>query len=136
MIKKTVILIFIFVIFFLISYSIRKPNDFKRILSKKTTIKLENQHYNFDKLKLFKADSIYFSYKNIGENDFKIESVKASCGCTIPFWSKKKLKPNDIDSILVVYDSNKKGRFSKEIFIVSNNETSPLTLRVSGIVMD
>src|SRR5210317_1114620 len=59
----------------------------------------ENQSYiNFDTTvhdfgTLIEGEQVvyYFDYENIGEGNLIINSVKSSCGCTVPDWSKKPL---------------------------------------------
>lgn len=62
-----------------------------------------------------------FKFKNTGKADLLISAVKASCGCTIPTFSKDPVKPGKEGFIDVTFDS--KGIFgfqNKEITVVTN----------------
>ena len=123
-----------FLTFYLSSFILKN----KKVKSEeyKTTIKFEMKEHDFNKLKKDIPVSNYFVYQNIGDKPFKIKNVDSRCGCTIPKWSRNELMPGEKDSILVQYDSKKEGYFSKDIYIISNSETSPDILYISGVVTE
>jgi len=63
-----------------------------------------------------------FSFINNGNQDLKLTDVKASCGCTSPFWSRDPIKPGDSGQVKVVFNSNGyAGRqFAKSVTITTN----------------
>lgn len=132
--KKGLILLLFFLTSFTIAFLVRNPKTLKQLFIFKTEIKFESKMYDFGELEYKKAKGVYFIYKNIGSNSLKIENITSSCGCTIPKWSKKKLKSNEVDSLFVNYDSQSLGYFSKSIYVYSNSETSPDVLYINGIV--
>lgn len=97
-------------------------------------LKFEQQSHNFGVLDYEMPGSIAFNYKNTGATPLIITRVEASCGCTVPVWDKKPLKPGKSGSITVTYDSKYPGVFRKNIVVFYNGSNSPDTLVVSGEV--
>lgn len=97
-------------------------------------ISFDQESHGFDTLYRQEDANIYFVYKNSGNKDLKIHNIQTTCGCTVPEWSGKFLKSNEVDSLKVSYNIENKGNFIKEIFIYSNSRTSPDRLVISGYV--
>lgn len=69
--------------------------------------------------------SYTFEFSNEGTLPLVILSVKPSCGCTTPDWSKNPIKPGNKGFIVAEY--NPKGRpgiFRKSLAVISNSETN------------
>lgn len=67
--------------------------------------------------------SYTFKFKNIGEADLIINSVKASCGCTAPDFDKEPVAPGEEGNINVTFDSsNREGNQYKKITVDANTE--------------
>jgi hypothetical protein len=79
-------------------------------------------------------ETVSFLVKNDGETPLVIYDVQTSCGCTVPTWNKKPIKPNKTGSIEVSYDSDFPGKFHKTITVFYNGVDSPDTLIISGNV--
>jgi hypothetical protein len=80
------------------------------------------------------SKTVSFEIENPGETPLIIFDVKTSCGCTVPNWSKKPIKPGKTESIQVTYDADFPGRFKKTIAVFYNGANSPDTLVISGEV--
>lgn len=66
-----------------------------------------------------------YKFTNEGEIDLIISSANGSCGCTIPKWPKRPIKPGATGEIEVVFNSaGKKGKQTKKVYITAN--TSPV----------
>ena len=66
-----------------------------------------------------------YYFVNESEVDLIISSANGSCGCTIPKWPRKPIKPGQKGEIEVVFNSTgKKGKQNKKVYITAN--TSPL----------
>ncbi len=80
----------------------------------------------------------YFDYTNTGEGDLLINSVKSSCGCTVPDWSRKPLGPGMKGTIKVKFDtSGREGEQMKIVTILSNSENYEVRLNLkANIVSD
>ena len=78
----------------------------------------------------------YFDYVNNGEGNLIINSVKSSCGCTVPDWSKKPLGPGMKGSIIVKFDtSGREGEQKKVVTINSNAENSEVRLHLEANII-
>ncbi len=76
-----------------------------------------------------------FKFKNAGTAPLIVNSVKASCGCTTPKWTRDPIAPNGSGEITVSYDpKNRPGIFNKTVTVGSNAENSTVVLSISGSV--
>jgi hypothetical protein len=76
-----------------------------------------------------------FIIENKGTADLILTSVKASCGCTVPMYTKEPIKPGESGEI--EFSFNTKGRAgtqSKSITVKSNAEKETEILRIKGVV--
>jgi hypothetical protein len=76
----------------------------------------------------------YFNYENGGGKPLLIQSVEASCGCTIVDWSSDPLPPGEGEQLQVVFDaSGRSGTQLKVVTVKSNasNERVELLLRAN-----
>ena len=97
-------------------------------------IYFENTTYNFGEIEYNGDGTCEFSFKNTGKEPLLLTNVKASCGCTTPTWPKSPVKKGKKGTIVVKYNTKIIGSFTKTIRVYSNAKTSPITLRVTGIV--
>lgn len=76
-----------------------------------------------------------FIVTNTGNAPLIISYCKPSCGCTVPQWSKDPIPPGGSIEIVVKYDTNREGSFTKTVTITSNavNEPSKV-IRIKGKV--
>lgn len=76
-----------------------------------------------------------FSFINSGDAPIEITSVKASCGCTTPGWTREKIMPGESGFVKAKYNPrNRPGRFSKTLKITSSQTSEDKTLFISGLV--
>ena len=91
--------------------------------SQKPNISFEESEYNFGDIEEKGGKvSHKFTFTNNGKNPLRILSVKPSCGCTTPDWTKDEIKPGNQGYIIAEY--NPKGRpgvFRKSLSIVTND---------------
>lgn len=78
--------------------------------------------------------SCQFVFKNKGKAPIILNDVKASCGCTIPEWTRTPVAPGEKGSIKVTYNTNNVGSFTKTITIQSNAINNPVILIIKGTV--
>ena len=76
-----------------------------------------------------------FSFKNVGTSPIVISKVIASCGCTVPTKPEKAVLPGETATIEVTYATNRIGKFSKTITIISNASESRKILRIKGNIL-
>lgn len=76
-----------------------------------------------------------FVFKNSGDEPIIMTSVRASCGCTTPFFTKEPVMPGQEGKIKVQYNSSgRMGVFNKSITITSNAEPATKVLYIKGVV--
>lgn len=76
-----------------------------------------------------------FRFTNTGTKDLVISSASASCGCTIPKWSKEPIAPGEKGEIKVLFNSNgKKDMVTKDITILANTNPVKTVLQIKVFV--
>lgn len=78
----------------------------------------------------------YFDYTNTGDGDLLIIGVEATCGCTIPSWSREPLKPGAKETLELIFDaSGRSGEQRKLVKVRSNagDQLVNLTIRANVI---
>jgi len=75
-----------------------------------------------------------FKFLNVGSGALAILDVKATCGCTLPDWSKKVILPGDTGFVVVSFNPyNRPGTFRKSLTVTTNAEATTF-LYVKGTV--
>ena len=78
-----------------------------------------------------------FTFTNTGNSPLIIESVKSSCGCTVPKKPEAPIAPGASGSIQVRYDTQRLGVFRKTITVTTNAGTnSVVALKIKGTVVE
>jgi hypothetical protein len=82
-----------------------------------------------------KVSHIY-KFKNTGKSDLIVSSVRASCGCTVPTYSKDPVKPGGEGEIEIVFDSSGRlGRQHKTITVLTNSQPNSVELSFTAEVL-
>jgi len=108
--------------------------DSKEQKLKDTTVSFQKETYNFKEIPAKEEVSALFTFTNTGKGPLQIKDVKTSCGCTVPEWTKEKIKPNEKGEIKVIYDAKYPGRFNKTITVFYNGKDAPQELIIKGEV--
>ncbi len=91
-------------------------------------LNFNEKEFDFGEIKELEGKvSHKFIFTNTGGKPIKILSVKPSCGCTTPNWSKNEIKPGKEGFIIAEY--NPKGRpgvFRKSLSVVTNDNKRSL----------
>lgn len=103
-------------------------------LSKNAQIKFEKYEHDFRELELNSKATYSFTFSNPGETPLVIQNVKTSCGCTVPQWTTKPIKPGKSGKVKIDYDTSHPGIFSKTITVYYNGKYSPETLIIKGTI--
>jgi len=76
-----------------------------------------------------------FTFENTGKKNLIVKSVRTSCGCTVPEWSKQPIPPKGNGTIKVSYNPLRRpGKFKKSITVQSNASTPRVVLYIEGLV--
>lgn len=75
-----------------------------------------------------------FTFTNVGDKPLVINQAVASCGCTVPTYTKTPIKPGETGTINVTYNGAGKfpGQFKKTITIRSNAKNEMVRLYIEG----
>lgn len=98
------------------------------------SISFKSEKYDFGTIPFKKEASYSFTFTNPGKTMLIINDVKTSCGCTVPDWSKKPIKPGDSGEITIKYDAAFPGVFHKTVEVFYNGAGSPDSLEIKGEV--
>ena len=98
-------------------------------------IKFDTLRHNFGKFS--KKDPIVkcsFKFKNTGTAPLVIHQAFASCGCTVPTFTKEPIKPGETGVIDVTYNGTDKfpGHFQKTVTVRSNAISEVTRLIIEG----
>lgn len=75
-----------------------------------------------------------FKFKNTGDTPLIIHQAVASCGCTVPEYTKEPIKPGATGEVKVTYNGAGRfpGKFRKTITIHSNADNDLVRLYIKG----
>lgn len=96
---------------------------------KLAVIKFENPSHDFGTIKAGEKVNYTYKFTNTGTGDLVISDAKASCGCTVPNYTKEPVKPGGSGEVSVVFDSTgKSGNVSKTVTLTLNTEKGTETV--------
>lgn len=102
----------------------------------KAKFAFEEETFDFGKIKEENGPVDHkFVFKNEGNAPLIIQSVRASCGCTTPAWSKEPIPPGEKGFVTAKYNpKNRPGSFRKSLTITSNAYSAAKTIYIKGMV--
>ena len=112
---------------------------FAQSAQKQAEIKFDKLTHNFgtitDKDPVQKCT---FTFTNVGNAPLVINQAVASCGCTVPQYSKKPVMPGEKGSITVTFNSRGQfpSHFKKTVTVRSNGKIEMTRLYVEGTVAE
>ena len=78
-----------------------------------------------------------FIIKNVGNDDLFINTAKASCGCTVPTFTKEPIPAGKNGSVYVTFNSvGKLGRQRKTVTLVTNAIPNTKVLTIIGTIVE
>lgn len=79
-----------------------------------------------------------FIFTNVGNEPLVINQAVASCGCTVPDYSKEAVRPGEKGTITVTYNGRGKypGHFKKSITIRSNSKNNMTRIYIKGNMLE
>jgi len=91
-------------------------------------IQLENPAADFGVI--FEGEKVTHKFicTNPGPDDVKIVTVKSTCGCSIPGWSRDSIPPGSTGEVTVIFDSSfRSGLQVKELFVLTEEPQKAMT---------
>ena len=99
-------------------------------------IKFDTLDHNFGSVRPGEKVGCIFKFTNAGDADLVVTAASASCGCTVPKFSKKPVAPGEGGTIEVIFDtSGREGLQTKTVVVQSNAENSLVILRIIAEVV-
>jgi len=100
-------------------------------------IEFSQLEHDFGKVKQGEKVGWYFKFRNTGNGSLIIKEANATCGCTVPDYSKKPVRPGEEGSLKVVYDSGGRSGFEVKTITVETNASNPVVqLKVKAEVVN
>ena len=102
---------------------------------KQAEIKFDKYIHNFGEFsELSPKVTCVFTYTNVGNAPLVINQAVASCGCTVPEYTKQPVMPGQKGEIKVTYNGAGKfpGHFKKSITVRTNGKVEMTRLYVEG----
>ena len=114
--------------------SLNKENDNKEEAT--AAFEFEEKEWDFGKINEGEVVTHVFEFKNVGESPLIIQSARASCGCTVPEWTREPIPVNGTGMVEVSFNSTGRPNVqNKTVTIVANTQPEITTLRIRAMVM-
>lgn len=98
-------------------------------------ISFEKTEHDFGSITQGEKAEYRFKFTNTGNQDLLITSANASCGCTVPEYSKEPIKPGAIGYIKVKFNSEYRlDAFEKSVTVTANTVPMETELRIKGFI--
>ncbi len=115
----------------------QKSTDVPRMVEDNTGLKpdirFEKTEHNFGRILQGEKVGYNFIFTNDGDASLVIMDASASCGCTIPKYSKKPISPGEKGSVEVVFDSSgRTGQQSKTVTLKTNGKDQVVYLTIKA----
>jgi hypothetical protein len=102
----------------------------------KAHIDFESTLHDFGQIVVNSNASCEFKFTNTGKEPLILSNVKASCGCTVPEWTKEPVLPGEEGVIKVRYTTvTRPNVINKAIIVHSNADNKQVILRIKGEVV-
>ncbi|HNU78509.1 MAG TPA: DUF1573 domain-containing protein [Prolixibacteraceae bacterium] len=75
-----------------------------------------------------------FTFTNKGSVPVVLSNVRASCGCTVPEWTREPVLAGQKGTIKVKYNTQIVGSFNKVVTVISNAANGNVMLTIKGNV--
>ncbi|MFM8916908.1 MAG: DUF1573 domain-containing protein [Bacteroidota bacterium] len=93
----------------------------------------ETDNHEFGVITEGEKVSYTFKFKNTGNAPLVISNASASCGCTVPEYTKTPVAPGEEGEVNVTFDSSgKSGMTTKSVTLIANTEPNTKVLKVSA----
>lgn len=99
-----------------------------------TTVEVEHTEIELQNTQIHETSIATFILKNTGDIPLLIKDISASCGCTVPEWDKKPIKPGEKTEIKVKVTPDGTGYFRKTVTVFCNTKRGAIPLSVKSTV--
>lgn len=108
------------------------------MMSAQAVIKFEKTTHDYGKFTEDKPQTVVFKFTNTGDQPLVIHQAFASCGCTVPTFTKESIAPGKAGELKVVYNGKGKlpGHFKKTVSVRSNATNALVRVYVEGEMIE
>lgn len=91
--------------------------------------------HDFGKITEGEVVGTNFNFVNTGNSNLIILDASASCGCTVPKWSKEPIPPGGKGTLEVIFDSSgREGKQNKSVSVRTNASDQNVLLYITAEV--
>jgi Protein of unknown function (DUF1573) len=100
-------------------------------------IQFDTNEFIFGTIKDGEVVQHTFQFTNTGKAPLIVRDAKASCGCTVPQWTKEAIAPGGTGKIDVTFNSSGKGgqKVEKRVTVYANTSPAETLLFIKGEVL-
>ena len=131
--KRTLNIVILFVV--ALSFFNAAPAKFDNFDIKVAVIKFKTEVVDYGTINQNSDGTRLFTFTNTGDAPLLITNVKASCGCTVPNYSKAPILPGESGELNIKYDTKRLGAFTKTVTVTSNSEGGNRILKIKGNII-
>lgn len=118
----------------------QKSNEVSGTVADKTGLKpdirFEKTEHNLGRILQGEKVGYNFIFTNDGDASLVIMDASASCGCTVPKYSKEPIGPGEKGSVEVVFDSSgRMGQQSKTVTLRTNGKVQIVYLTIKADII-
>lgn len=101
-------------------------------------ITFEKTSHNYGKFTESELQTYVFKFTNTGDEPLVIHQAFASCGCTVPTYTKESIAPGKSGELKVTYNGKGKlpGHFKKTVSVRSNASNALCRVYVEGEMVE
>jgi Protein of unknown function (DUF1573) len=96
--------------------------------SGKSVIIFRDYQHDFGKVAEGEKISYTFTFDNEGTDNLIISSATTTCGCTVPEYDSKPIKPGASGTLKVVFDTSGRSGMQTKTITVNSNASKPVVL--------
>lgn len=123
---------FIFSALLIFAFSL---NGFSQNADTTLVLKFAQETHDYGTIEQGSDGSCEFVFNNTGKTPIILNNVTASCGCTVPSWTREPVEPGKKGTIKVTYNTQIVGPFSKTVTVFSNAKNATQFLVIKGTVV-
>lgn len=100
-----------------------------------TTIEFESDVHDFGEVKDGTVVEHIFTFVNTGQHPLMIDEVVATCGCTVPTYTRTPVAPGESGMVAISFNSKGRvGNVDKAVLLKSNAQKPVIPLTFKAIV--
>lgn len=97
--------------------------------------KFDKESHDFGTITEGEKVSYTYSFKNVGKSELVITRARASCGCTVPEYTKEPIAPGEEGEVEITFNSaNRKGKQYKKVTLYANTQPNTKELTFTADV--